>query len=122
MDSENALPAAGATGEDQQPRLALGGRRRQHADARPVGVAEIGWAILAGIERGVDGPGEKEEGEDGDQHFSERAAPGGQSEPRFPDRNMACAKAAVMRHSGTLHFLISNLSAPREGVEEWGAR
>jgi hypothetical protein len=70
VDGENALPAAGAAGEDEEPRRAVGIRRWQHAHARPVGVAEARGTVLAGIERRVDCEGKKKEGENSDEHFS----------------------------------------------------
>src|SRR4029077_15983738 len=51
MDGEYALPAAGASGEDEEPGLAVCCGLRKHAHARPVGVAEACRAVLAGIKR-----------------------------------------------------------------------
>src|SRR5207237_10538591 len=70
MDRENALPASGAAGEDEEARLGVGGRRWQHADARPVGVAKARRAALAGIKRRVDREGKEKKGEDAEKHVA----------------------------------------------------
>src|SRR5262249_58009542 len=76
VDGENAFPAAGAAGEYEESWIAVGVRRRQHADARPVGVAETGGTVLAGIERCVDREGKKEEDENSDQQLSKGGGTG----------------------------------------------
>ena len=40
MNRKNALPAPGMAGEDEQPCVPVSGRRWQHANARPVGLAK----------------------------------------------------------------------------------
>src|SRR5262249_50003538 len=81
--AENALPAAGAAGEHEESCIAVGVRRRQHADARPVSVAETSGTVLAGVERCVDREGKKEEDENSDQHFSNGVAHGFGMRPGF---------------------------------------
>src|SRR5581483_862406 len=76
MDRENTLPAAGAPGENEQPRLALGARLRQHADAPPVGVAVARRMVLRDIERCVQRQREQEQSKDSGEHFSQGLAHG----------------------------------------------
>src|SRR5438132_4094904 len=83
VDGENALPAASAAGEHEESRVAVGIRRRQHADARPIGVAEARGTVLARIGRCVDREGKKEEDENSDQHFSNGGAHGFGMRPGF---------------------------------------
>jgi hypothetical protein len=70
VDGENALPTTGAAGEDEPSCVTIGIRRWQHADARPISVAEAGRAILASIDRRVDCEREQKEDEKSDEHFS----------------------------------------------------
>src|SRR5262245_22642976 len=45
VDGENAFPAAGAAGEYEESCIAVGVRRRQHADARPIRIAATGRTV-----------------------------------------------------------------------------
>src|SRR5262249_52980940 len=83
VDGENAFPAAGAAGEYEESCIAVGVRRRQHADARPISIAETGGTVLAGIERRVNRKGKKEEDENSGQHFSNGGAHGFRMRPGF---------------------------------------
>jgi hypothetical protein len=73
VDGEYALPAAGTSGEDEEPGLAIRTGRGQHSDARPVGVAKARRALLAGIERRMETEGKKKEAENNEEHFSNGA-------------------------------------------------
>jgi len=70
VDGEYALPAAGTSGEDEEPGLAVCSGFRKHAHARPVGVAEACRAFPAGIERRMNTERKKEESEDDEEHFA----------------------------------------------------
>src|SRR5262249_47733169 len=83
VDREDALPAPGAASEDQEPRLACGGGRRQHARAGPVRIAKARRSILADIKRGMDGKWKQEKGEDSEEHVPNGAAHGLRVGPKF---------------------------------------
>ena len=51
-------------------RIAVGVRRRQHADARAIGIVETSGTVYAGIERCADRKRKKEQDENSDDHTS----------------------------------------------------
>ena len=69
MDGEDALPAARPRGIDAEERLLARGRRRQHAGARPIGVAPgCGPGRHVAIDAGVDRERQHGEAEKDDEH------------------------------------------------------
>ncbi len=102
VNGKDSLPASGAASEDEQPRVAIGARRRQHSDARPIGVAIAGRPLLARIERSMDGDGQQEQRGDSEEHFSKWAAHGGLKR-RVRRRIWAHREppATLVRHTGT---------------------
>src|SRR5262249_9264308 len=104
VEGENALPAAGAAGQDEQTRLAVGARRRQHADARPVGVAKAPWAVLARVKRGMDCEGQKKQSEDSDEHGAKRMAHGVETDAGCRQKYgaLGLTRTRALRHRGAL--------------------
>src|SRR5262249_22933203 len=104
VDGENALPASGAARKDEQARLAVGARRRQHADARPVGVAKAPRAVLARVERGVDYEGQKKQGKDSEEHGAKRTAHGVETDPGCRQKYgvLRLTRTRALRHRGAL--------------------
>src|SRR6516225_5687999 len=95
VNREDPAPMAGAAGEDQKPRFALGARRAEHADARPVGGGVALGPGLHGIERAVNRQRQQEEDEDGEHYTSEGAAHG--RERCFSPVHWPAKYGAVMR-------------------------
>src|SRR5262249_3692821 len=107
VDGEDALPAARTPGENEKSRPPVGVCRRQHADARPIGVAEARGTVLADIERRINREGKEKDDENSEEHFSNAV----HGEPAGGRKYGVCHRrsATAMRHSGTL----------KRGKETW---
>src|SRR5262245_5143704 len=122
VEGENALPASGTAGKDEEARIAVGGRRREHADARPVGVAKAPRAVLARIERGVDCKGQKKQSEDSEEHGAKRTAHGVETDPGCRQKYgvLRLTHTRALRHRGALKAGNESLTGSRRG--DHGAR